>query len=349
MAELFDPITIKNLSLPNRIVVAPMTRMRAGEPGVPTPEMIAYYRRFAEGGAGLIITEGVYTDLFASKGYFGEPGLVTPEQTEGWRKVADAVHAAGGKIGTQLFHTGRASHSKIIGRRPIAPSAIAARGTHASAGQPMEVPEAMTGEMIEAAIQGYADTARRSKEIGMDCVEIHGAHGYLIHQFYYEDSNTRTDQWGGSLENRIRFGVEVAKRVRKEVGPDFPVIYRFSEFRVDDLKYQNPGSLGLFRKLVPALEAAGVDVFHPSTHDGLKNFHDTDKPLAAHVREMTKKPVIAVGKLGEDPAQARRIISSGFADMAAIGKPMIADADWAARVKNSQPLTPFQPTMLGRL
>ncbi len=349
MAELFDPITIKNLSLSNRIVVAPMTRMRAGDSGVPTPEMIAYYARFATGGAGLIITEGVYTDLFASKGYFGEPGLVTPEQTDGWRKVADAVHASGGKIGTQLFHTGRASHSKIIKRQPIAPSAIAAKGTHASAGGAMEVPEAMTEEMIEQAIQGYADTARRSKEAGMDCVEIHGAHGYLIHQFYFTESNTRTDKWGGSIENRIRFGVEVARRVRKEVGPDFPVIYRFSEFRVDHLVFQSPESLDIFRKLVPALDAAGVDVFHPSTHDGLKNFHDTDKPLAAHIREMTRKPVMAVGKLGEDPVLAKQMVSSGLADFAAIGKPMLADADWAARVKSGQPLTPFHPSMFARL
>jgi len=326
-----------------------MTRMRCGDSGVPGDDVISYYRRFAEGGAGLIVTEGVYTDLFASKGYFGEPGLVTPEQVEGWRKVTEAVHAAGSKIGAQLFHTGRASHSKIIKRQPIAPSAIAGKGMHASAGGPMEVPEAMTEEMIEAAIQGYADTARRAREIGMDCVEIHGAHGYLIHQFYYPVSNERADRWGGSIENRIRFGTEVAARVRKAVGDGFPVIYRFSEFRVDDLKYQSPESLDIFRKLVPALEAAGVDIFHPSTHDGLRNFHDTDKPLAAHVREMTKKPVIAVGKLGEDPSLAKSVVSKGLADFAAIGKPMIADADWANRVRSGQALTPFQPTMMGRL
>ncbi len=349
MTKLFEPVTLGNLELPNRIVVAPMTRMQCGDQGVPSQRIVDYYRRFATGGAGLIVTEGVYTDTFASKGYFGEPGLVTQEQMDGWRKVTEAVHAEGAKIGAQLFHTGRCSHSKIIGRQPIAPSAIAAKGGHASAGGPMEAPEEMTPEMIDAAIQGYADTARRAKEIGMDCVEIHGAHGYLIHQFYYPDSNIRTDQWGGSLENRIRFGVEVTRRIRREAGAGFPVIYRFSEFRVDDLKYQNPGSLELFRALVPALDAAGVDIFHPSTHDGLKPFHDTDLPLAAHVRSMTKKPVIAVGKLGEDPARAQEMVDRGYADLVAIGKPMLADADWANRVRENRALTPFTPNMLARL
>ncbi|MCW5828728.1 MAG: NADH:flavin oxidoreductase [Deltaproteobacteria bacterium] len=349
MADIFDSFELKHLKLPNRVVVAPMTRMQCGTEGIPTDAVIAYYRRFAEGGAGLIITEGVYTDTTASKGYFGEPGIVNGAQEAGWKKVADAVHSAGGLVGMQLFHTGRCSHSKIIGRTPLAPSAVPAKGMHASAGGPMEMPEAMTEAQIEESLQGFTDSSRKAKASGMDCVEIHGAHGYLIHQFYYSDSNTRTDRWGGMIENRIRFPVELVRRVRAAVGPDYPVLYRFSEFRVDDLKYSHPETLDIFRALVPALEKAGVDVFHVSTYDAFKPFHDTGKPLLAHVREMTKKPLVGVGKLGEDPARARELVRSGLAELAALGKPMLANADWANRVRTGQPLTPFEPMMMARL
>ncbi|MEQ1913716.1 MAG: alkene reductase, partial [Sideroxydans sp.] len=220
-STLFTPTTLGKLQLKNRVVMAPMTRSRATG-NVPNELMEKYYTLRA--GAGLIITEGTSPSA-NGLGYARIPGMFSDAQVAGWKRVNDGVHAAGGKIFIQLMHTGRVSHpaNMAAGTKIVAPSAIATPGemwTDTSAMQPHPVPSEMTEEDIATAISEYANASKRAVEAGFDGVELHGANGYLIDQFLNTASNQRTDKWGGSVENRIRFAVEVAKASAAAIGAE---------------------------------------------------------------------------------------------------------------------------------
>ena len=218
--SLFSPVTLGKIELANRVVMAPMTRVRAGSSGIPGDLMVEYYRQRAS--VGMIITEGTYPD-HASQGYVGEPGIATDEQAAGWQRVFEAVHAEGGRIVVQIMHAGRGTHPDINGgRRVLAPSAIAIDNkTFTEKGeQPYPVPEAMTTAEIRAALEDFVAAARRAIEAGADGVEIHGANGYLLHQFLSPAANQRTDGYGGSPNNRARFVVEIVTAVAQAVGAE---------------------------------------------------------------------------------------------------------------------------------
>jgi N-ethylmaleimide reductase len=221
MPTLFDPVNIGPYALPNRVVMAPMTRNRAGAGGVPTDLNAEYYRQRAS--AGLIVTEGTQPSA-VGQGYLHTPGLHTDEQEAGWRTVADAVHSAGGRIFTQLMHTGRIGHPDLLpdGLHPVAPSAIAAAGQAFTANGPRDYvpPRPLDTHEIAGTVTDFADAARRAVAAGVDGVELHGANGYLIQQFLAGNTNRRTDGYGGSVTGRIRFAVEVAEAVAQAVGPD---------------------------------------------------------------------------------------------------------------------------------
>jgi len=220
-AVAFKPFDLAGKTLKNRIVMAPMTRSRAQEPErIATPSMAIYYSQRAS--AGLIITEGTQPSL-QGQGYTNTPGLHSPAQVESWKKVTDAVHAQGGLIFVQLMHTGRIGHPDLLpdGLVPVGPSPIQAEGqtfTH-NGMQDFVVPHELSNDEILATIQDYVAAARNAVAAGFDGIELHGATGYLIHQFLSSHSNKRTDQWGGNVENRIRFAVEVAKAVSAAIGP----------------------------------------------------------------------------------------------------------------------------------
>ncbi|MCW2676588.1 MAG: NADH:flavin oxidoreductase/NADH oxidase, partial [Modestobacter sp.] len=216
--DLFSPITLGDLQLANRVVMAPLTRMRSGAAGVPGELVVEHYAQRA--GVGLIITEGTYPN-HESQGFVGQPGIVTDEQVAGWRRVAEAVHARGGRIVMQLMHAGRVTHPDVNGgRRVVGPSAIAIDGAgHTEKGrQAYPVPHALTTEEARATLQDFVTAARRAVEAGVDGVEVHGANGYLLHEFLSPASNRREDVYGGSPDNRARFVVEVVTAVAEAVG-----------------------------------------------------------------------------------------------------------------------------------
>jgi N-ethylmaleimide reductase len=220
MTTAFDPVLLGEVQLANRIAMSPMTRSRAyGPEATPTDLMATYYSQRAS--AGLIITEGTQPSVIG-QGYPDTPGLHSAAQVDAWRTVTDAVHAAGGKIFAQLMHTGRIGHPSLLpdGLTPIGPSAVAAKGhvyTH-SGPQDFVTPQPLTRDEIWATIDDFAAAARNAIAAGFDGVELHGANGYLIHQFLAPNANQRTDDWGGSVTNRIRFGIEVAKAVTDTIG-----------------------------------------------------------------------------------------------------------------------------------
>lgn len=217
MPSLFSSYRLGELPLPNRTVMAPMSRARAAAGGLDTPSMATYYAQRAT--AGLIVTEGVPPSRVGQP-YPGTPGLHTDEQTDSWRQVTDAVHASGGRIFAQIMHGGRASHHETTGLQPIGPSAVSGEVSvfTPNGPQPMPVPRALETDEVPEHVRSYAHAARSAVDAGFDGVELHGANGYLISQFLSSNANLRDDRYGGSLTNRIRFAVEAAAATAEAVG-----------------------------------------------------------------------------------------------------------------------------------
>ncbi len=352
---LFTPFSIKGLTLPNRIVMAPMTRSQSPG-GVPGEDVAAYYRRRAEGGVGLIVTEGTYPPHPAAGFDPKVPHLYGEAALNGWRRVVDQVHAAGGHIFSQLWHLGLQVSSgppPPEGLHPVGPSGEFA----------------MTQSDIDAAIEAYAQAARSAQEIGFDGVELHGAHGYLIDQFFWEKTNQRTDRYGGDLVARTRFAAEVIGEVRQRVGPEFPVVLRFSQWKIgayDAKLAATPGELELF--LRPLVDA-GVDVFHCSTRRFWEpEFEGSNLNLAGWTKKLTGKPTITVGcvTLGADlmtsfgSTDAVPVtgidelldrLERGEFDLVAVGRALIANPAWASIVKAGavEELRPFDRGVLSSL
>jgi 2,4-dienoyl-CoA reductase-like NADH-dependent reductase (Old Yellow Enzyme family) len=342
---LFAPFSIKNVTLRNRIVMAPMTRSKSPG-GIPGEDVAAYYRRRAEGGVGLIITEGTYPPDPAAGFDPGVPRLYGQSALDGWRRVVDQVHAAGGHIFSQLWHVGSQVSSgppPPEGAHPVGPS-----GEHA-----------MTQREIDIAIEAYAQAARSAQELGFDGVEIHAAHGYLIDQFFWEKTNQRTDHYGGGLAARTRFAAEVIREVR----------LRFSQWKIGDFDAKlaaTPAGLELF--LRPLVDA-GVDVLHCSTRRFWDHeFEGSDLNLAGWSRKITGKPTITVGSVtlgadvmtsfgspdrvsvtGLDPLLER--FERGEFDLVAIGRALIANPEWPRKVQAGalEDLRPFDRSILASL
>ena len=287
---LFENVQLGPLFLKNRIVMAPMTRTFS--PGnVPNDKVVEYYARRAENEVGLIITEGTPVGHKAANGYPNVPFMYGEAALAGWKKVVEAVHAKGGKIAPQLWHVG----------------AVRKEGTEPDKSIPGYSPSgkesgvAMSKQDIDEVVEAFAQAAADAKEIGFDAIEVHGAHGYLVDQFFWEGSNQRTDEYGGDLVARTRFAVEIVKAIRARVGADFPIIFRFSQWKQQDYNArlaQTPEELNAF--LTPLVEA-GVDIFHCSTRRFWeKEFEGSDMNLAGWTKELSGKPVITVGSVGLD-------------------------------------------------
>jgi 2,4-dienoyl-CoA reductase-like NADH-dependent reductase (Old Yellow Enzyme family) len=331
MSSLFDSGAVGSLQLKNRVVMAPMSRYFAAADATPCPEMAAYYAARAAGGCGLIISEGIIIDEKSARGHYGVPGLSRAEHVDAWLRITQAVHEAGGKIAAQLWHVGRLSHPDLLGgRQPIGPSSLASTGFHKQVGQPYGTPRAMTNSDIQEVLFRFAAAAKRAQDSGFDAVELHGAHGYLLDQFLSASTNQRMDAYGGSLENRLRFPVEVVRSVRAAVGTSFPVLYRISDWKVDDYSYRY-GSQDEVCRILQALESAGVDCIHISTREAMAGQFGGSMCLAGIAKQSVQVPVIACGQL--TPTAATTIVKRGDADFAAIGRPMIANPSWAALVQ----------------
>jgi 2,4-dienoyl-CoA reductase-like NADH-dependent reductase (Old Yellow Enzyme family) len=347
-ATLFTPVTVGTISAPNRLVVAPMSRVSATRDGVPTPAMATYYERFARGGFGTIVTEGIHTDDHASRAYACQPGLVHPGQTEAWRSITAAVHAAGGRIVAQLMHAGALSQCS---EETIAPSSVPPRGRkmedYGGTG-PFPLPRAATQDDLEAAVEGFASAAAHAVSAGFDGVEIHGANGYLVDQFLTDYTNLRTDRFGGDVHGRVRLAVDVIRRVRATVGPDHTVGIRLSQTKVNDTAYRWPGGRAEAEAIFTATAEAGVDYLHLASEG--RDWRETagfpdGSTITGVAREVTGLPVIANGGLG-DPVVAADTIARGDADLVSVGKAALANPDLPLRVQRGEPLEPFEKGLI---
>lgn len=361
---LFEPFRLGNLELPTRVVMAPMTRSFSPG-GVPNSKVIEYYRRRAAAGVGLIITEGTTVNHPAANGYPNVPRFYGEDALAGWKKVVDAVHAEGGRIVPQLWHVGNV---RKLGTEPDGD--VPGYGPMEKLKDGKEVVHGMTQADIDNVIAAFAQAARDAQSIGMDGVEIHGAHGYLVDQFFWEGSNQRTDGYGGSLANRSRFAIELIKAVRAAVGPDFPIILRFSQWKQQDYSarlVQTPEALGEF---LQPLSDAGVDIFHCSTRRFWEpEFEGSDLNLAGWTRQLTGKPTITVGSVGLDgeflqfmvntdkvakPADLgallTRLNNQEF-DLVAVGRALLVDPEWAVKVRDGhqEDILPFSREALMKL
>jgi 2,4-dienoyl-CoA reductase-like NADH-dependent reductase (Old Yellow Enzyme family) len=357
----FQPWKQGRLSLRNRIVMAPMTRRRApADTGVVTEESVAYYRRRAANEVGLIIGEGTVIDSLHAYDTPTVPRIETAEQIAGWKRVVDAVHEEGGAFAPQIWHCGRFSES------PIGPSATPVPPR--PDGTPRPVPRPMEADDFAQVLAAYEHAARASVEIGADALEIHGAHGYLLDSFLSPMDNLRDDEYGGSVENRMHFPLTVVGAMRAAVGDGYPIIYRFSQWKLDDyraMKFQNSEEL---RVWVEALREAGVDILHVSTRDAMDPaFPDEgNKTLAGWSRELSGLPTISVGQVTlsrgmdrgregvvetKDPASALNLLDRGEADLLAVGRALIANPDWVPLVREGRwlELKPYSPELLNQL
>lgn len=361
--SLFKPFSAGPLSLPNRVVMAPMTRGFSPN-GVPGEDVVAYYRRRAENGVGLIVTEGTLINHPAATDNPNIPNFHGEAALNGWAKVVEAVHAAGGKIVPQIWHVGT---TRKVGSHPnpealpIGPSGITAEGE--------VVNEPLTEAEIKDLVAAYAQAAADAKRIGFDGIELHGAHGYLIDQFFWEKTNKRTDRYGGDMLSRTRFAVEIIEACRQAVGPDFPIIIRLSQWKSSEYTAKlasTPEELGQF--LAPLVEA-GVDIFHCSTRRFWEpEFEGSELNFAGWTKKLTGKPTITVGSVGLDGdfmslftegkgAENANVddlasrLDAGEFDLVAVGRALLVDPAWADKVQGGRQdeLIPFTPASLQTL
>jgi 2,4-dienoyl-CoA reductase-like NADH-dependent reductase (Old Yellow Enzyme family) len=359
---LFRPFTFKGLALPNRVVMSPMTRSQSPG-GVATEEVAAYYRRRAEGGVGLIVTEGTGIARGASLNDPDVPRFHGEAELAAWGRVVEAVHGAGGHIAPQLWHVGAVRTRSRTWAPPTpydTPSGVYRPG--APFGEPM------TAEDIADAIDAFARGAADARRLGFDAVELHGAHGYLIDQFFWEGSNLRQDAYGGkTLPARARFAADILKAVRAAVGPDFPVILRLSQWKQQEYSARLATTPDELEAWVAPLLDAGADMIHASQ----RRFWEPEFPelgsdlnFAGWIKKLTGAPVITVGSVGltgefiaafkgegSEPASLdellRRLERDEF-DLVAVGRALLNDPMWLAKVREGRwdELRPFSKEAL---
>lgn len=346
-SPIFQPFTSGKFNLPNRIVMAPMTRCRTTQPGdVPNALMAGYYAQRA--GAGLIISEATQISR-QGQGYSFTPGIYSPEQITGWRLVTDAVHAAGGRIVLQLWHVGRMSHPVFHdGALPVAPSALAPEaqvwivGENGVGGMvDCPVPRTLLGDEIPGIVDDFRQAAANAIYAGFDGVEIHGANGYLIDQFLRSTSNTRTDQYGGSIANRVRLLDEVVLAVADEVGAD-RVGVRLAPC-ITARGMACPEIIPAILEAARRLEQQGIAYVHLSEADW-DDAPQVPESFRHELRAVFSGAIIVAG--GYDAARAEAIVDSRLADLVAFGRPFIANPDFPERIARSQPLAAFDANTL---
>ncbi|HEX7689907.1 MAG TPA: NADH:flavin oxidoreductase [Burkholderiaceae bacterium] len=362
---LFRPLRVKSLSLANRIVMAPMTRTFSPE-GVPGEDVAAYYRRRAENEVGLILSEGTVVDRPASRNHPAIPFFHGERALAGWQRVIDGVHAAGGRMGPQIWHVGAVAAAKDYAPAGIeSPSGLLAPGTERGG--------AMTEEDIADTIAAFGRAAGDAKRLGFDTLEIHGAHGYLIDQFFWAGTNTRGGPFGGAtLKERARFAAEVLRSARAAVGPDFPIILRLSQWKQQAYAVrlaETPDAMSDW--LVPLVEA-GADVLHCSQRRFWEpEFPDVDGPeglnFAGWAKKLTGATTITVGSVGltgdffgafggesSQPASLDKLVERlerDEFDLVAVGRALLADPAWARKVHagERESLKDFSPAAFAEL
>jgi 2,4-dienoyl-CoA reductase-like NADH-dependent reductase (Old Yellow Enzyme family) len=349
IAPLFQPLELGKLTLPNRLAVAPMTRVSATADGLATPAIAEYYAAFAQGGFGLLITEGLYTDTAHAQGYLHQPGMATAAQQASWREVIKGVHAQGGRIVAQLMHAGALSQGNPWRSGTLAPSAVQPAGEQMRVyrGQgPYALPRAMSQADIDAAVRGFAHAAVLAREAGFDGVEIHGANGYLLDQFLTAHTNLRDDAYGGELIARLRLITETVHAVRGAVGAAYPVGLRLSQGKVNDFTHTWPEGEAGAALLFQAAGKLPLDFLHTTAFEAWQPAFGHGPSLAALAkRHAGTLPVLANGSL-HDPAAAAGMLARREADAVTLGRGALTHPDWPARVRAGMPLEDFDPGLL---
>ncbi len=345
--KLFEPYELSGDQLENRFLMAPMTRSRASQPGdIPNALMAEYYAQRST--AGIIITEATQVSL-QGKGYANTPGIYSKQQIEGWKLITDAVHQNGSKIFLQLWHVGRVSSSKVNGLQPIAPSALIAQNTSVyvfdgavngdATFVPVEEPKAMTKTDIDTVIQEFVQGAKNAIEAGFDGVEIHGANGYLIDQFLRSNSNKRTDEYGGTQENRIRLLIEISKEVANAIGKEKTGI-RLSPF-ISFKDMNDPEILQTIMIAAAELNKLNVAYIHLCEAD----WDDAPQiPLDFRIelRDTFKKTIIATGN--KTPEEAEKLLQENLVDLVGFGRKFLTNPDYPAKVKENFRLNEISDT-----
>lgn len=366
LLALFDPLSIRGLDLPNRIVMSPMTRS-ASPAGVPGPDVARYYSRRAAGGTGLIITEGVAIDHPSAVDNPDVPRMFGDAALAGWRSVVDEVHAAGGRIIPQLWHVGPlwgAMSPVDPAITPMRPSGLwGTPGTTSYSddyvARSVTPTPPMTEHDIDDVIRAFATAAANAAEVGFDGIALHGGHGYLLDSFLWSDTNRRADRWGGDLEGRTRFPAAVVRAVRAEIPPEFPIFFRFSQHKQQDYTAhiaRTPDELGV---ILGALASAGVDVFDASIRRfDLPAFDGSDLSLAGWAKMLSGAHAMAVGSVGlgtamrdsridggaavvDNIGEAGQRVASGEFDLIAVGRLHLANPELTNTLRSGAPLTAF--------
>lgn len=343
---LFRPFVHPKLELPNRIIMAPMTRQFSPD-GVPDDNVRDYYVRRAEGEVGLILTEGTTIPHKAASSAVRIPRF-HDEALDGWAKVVEAVHAAGGKIAPQLWHVGvirKPGEGPYPDFPTVSPSGRLRPGK--------DVLEPMSNSEIDELIAAYTKAAANAVDLGFDALELHGAHGYLIDNFFWEGTNIREDEFGGDLVKRTRFAAAIVESIRAEIGEDFPIILRFSQWKQQDYEARLAQTAEELEQFLAPLSSAGVDIFHCSTRRFWESeFPGSEMNLAGWVKQITGKPTISVGSVGlseefiatyrDGEAEVASIddlidrMEADEFDLIAVGRALIANPNWPQLIRSGE-------------
>ncbi|HSD94935.1 MAG TPA: NADH:flavin oxidoreductase [Syntrophales bacterium] len=333
---VFSPFSLKGYRLKNRLGVAAMTRMSSPGDGVPRKDVLEFLVRRAANGAAIVYTEGIVTDYESAQGYPRQARLLTQRQIDAWRPVVKSIKDAGAVAIAQLFHCGRVAWPEVNpAGRIIAPSAIAPKQKNPLTGKPYPVPDEMSRFDIEHVVQGFVESAKGAMAAGFDGVEIHGAHGYLITQFLSTYSNQRTDDYGGSVENRFRFARDIIRAVRPVVPGERLITFRISNWGIADMEVSLFQSREEWQEMIRLLSAEPVDAISVSTYEYDAKAFGTDKTMAGLAREVTKLPLMVCGKI-YDRATCEDALRD--ADIALSAKSMLLNPNWVEDVRQGKKL-----------
>jgi 2,4-dienoyl-CoA reductase-like NADH-dependent reductase (Old Yellow Enzyme family) len=336
-SSLFSPFSINEFTFKNRLGVAPMTRMSAGDNSIPRQDVLDFLVTRAKNDAGLVYTEAIVTDYESAQGYPGQARILNQDQVDAWKTVTDDIRSHGAISICQVFHCGRMAYEGVNpANRILAPSPVAPAQDNPMTGKPYDTPLEMTRFDMDHVINGFVETARGAMEAGFDGLEIHCAHGYLLNQFLSSYSNKRTDAYGGSMENRFRFIHEVIQAVRPEIPMEKLLVVRVSNWGIADMDVSLFQDKDEWQEMIRLFSNEPIDAISVSTYDYSEKAFGTEKTMAGLTREVTELPLMICGKI-HDRASAEAALAD--ADLVLSGKSTLLNPDWVADVEAGKELT----------
>ncbi|MEJ2283530.1 MAG: NADH-dependent flavin oxidoreductase [Desulfobacterales bacterium] len=338
--SLFSPFKLNGFTLKNRIGVAPMTRMSSPGDSIPRQDVLDFLVRRAENDAAIVYTEAIVTDYESAQGYPKQARLITQRQIEAWKPVVEAIRKEGAVSIMQMFHCGRMAWPEVNpANRAIAPSAITPEQHNPLTGEPYPLPDEMSTFDIQHVITGFVETARGAVAAGFDGIEVHGAHGYLINNFLSSYSNQRTDEYGGSVENRYRFAHEIIQAVRQVVPTDRLLTFRISNWGVADMKVSLFQDKAEWQQIIKMLSKEPIDAITVSTYDYSLKAFGTDENMAQITRKVTDLPIMICGKI-YDRATAEDALKD--ADIILSAKSILLNPNWVDDIRQDKKLPLYQ-------